>query len=63
MARRRHWRSGRIVLAAADGLNNKEIAVKVGICAATAGTWRNRFGGDSKHQNLFLEGISVYGYQ
>lgn len=33
----------RIVLAAADGLNNKEIAAKVGVCAATAGTWRNRF--------------------
>ena len=33
----------RIVLAAADGLNNKEIASKVGVCAATVGTWRNRF--------------------
>jgi len=33
----------RIVLAAAEGLNNKEIAVRVGVCAATAGTWRNRF--------------------
>ena len=33
----------RIVLAAADGLNNKEIAAKVGVCAVTAGTWRNRF--------------------
>jgi transposase len=33
----------RIVLAAADGLNNKEIAAKVGVCSATAGTWRNRF--------------------
>ena len=33
----------RIVLAAAAGLNNKEIAAKVGVCAATAGTWRNRF--------------------
>jgi transposase len=33
----------RIVLAAASGLNNKEIAVKVGVCATTAGTWRNRF--------------------
>ena len=32
----------RIVLAAASGLNNKEIAAKVGVCAATAGTWRNR---------------------
>jgi transposase len=30
----------RIVLAAAAGLNNKEIAAKVGVCAATAGTWR-----------------------
>ena len=33
----------RIVLAAAEGLDNKAIAAKVGICAATAGTWRNRF--------------------
>ena len=33
----------RIVLAAAAGLNNKEIAAKVGVCAVTAGTWRNRF--------------------
>ena len=33
----------RIVLAAASGLNNKDIASKVGVCAATAGTWRNRF--------------------
>lgn len=33
----------RIVLAAADGLNNKEIAAKVGVCTATVGTWRNRF--------------------
>src|SRR3974377_2536160 len=33
----------RIVLAAGAGLNNKEIAAKVGVCAATAGTWRNRF--------------------
>jgi transposase len=33
----------RIILAAASGLNNKEIAAKVGVCAATAGTWRNRF--------------------
>jgi transposase len=33
----------RIVLAAATGLNNKEIAAKVGVCAVTVGTWRNRF--------------------
>ena len=33
----------RIVLAAADGLNNKEIAAEIGVCAATAGTWRRRF--------------------
>jgi DNA-binding NarL/FixJ family response regulator len=26
----------RIVLAAADGFKNKEIAVKIGVCAATA---------------------------
>lgn len=33
----------RIVLAAASGLNNKEVALKVGVCAETVGTWRNRF--------------------
>ncbi len=33
----------RIILAAAEGLNNKEIAARVGVCAATVGTWRNRF--------------------
>jgi transposase len=32
-----------MVLAAADGFDNKAIAAKVGVCAATAGTWRNRF--------------------
>ena len=35
----------RIVLAAADGLTNKEIAAKLEMCAATVGTWRNRFAG------------------
>src|SRR3981189_3651561 len=33
----------RIVLAAAGGVKNKEIASKLGICTHTAGTWRNRF--------------------
>ncbi len=33
----------RIVLAAADGLTNKDIAAKLGVCAHTAGVWRNRF--------------------
>jgi transposase len=33
----------RIVLAASSGLNNKEAAAKIGVCAATVGTWRNRF--------------------
>ena len=33
----------RIVLAAARGLKNKEIAAKLGVCAHTVGTWRNRF--------------------
>jgi DNA-binding NarL/FixJ family response regulator len=32
----------RIVLAAASGLNNREIAAKVGVCAETAGTWCRR---------------------
>ncbi len=33
----------RIVLAAADGLTNKDIAAKLGVCAHTTGVWRNRF--------------------
>ncbi|KAB2919154.1 MAG: IS630 family transposase [Hyphomicrobiaceae bacterium] len=33
----------RIVLAAASGLMNKEIAAKIGVCKHTVGTWRNRF--------------------
>lgn len=36
----------RIVLAAANGLTNKEIAVKLGVCAHTAGVWRQRFARD-----------------
>jgi transposase len=38
MAERAH-----IVLAAASGLKNKEIAAKLDVCAHTVGTWRNRF--------------------
>src|SRR5215470_2867689 len=33
----------RIVLAAASGLNNKQIASKLGFCTHSVGTWRNRF--------------------
>src|SRR6266436_2761657 len=44
----------RIVLAASAGLNNKEIAAKVGVCAATAGTWRNRFA-ESRMDGLYDE--------
>jgi transposase len=44
----------RIVLAAAGGLNNKEIAAKVGLCAATVGTWRNRFA-ESRMDGLYDE--------
>ena len=33
----------RIVLACAEGLDNKAVAAKLGICAATVGTWRRRF--------------------
>ena len=36
----------RIVLAAASGLTNKEIAAKLDVCAHTAGTWRGRFARD-----------------
>ena len=34
----------RIVLAAADGLNNTEIAAQLGVNISTARRWRNRFG-------------------
>ncbi len=34
----------RIVLAAADGLNNTEIAARLGVDVSTARRWRNRFG-------------------
>lgn len=33
----------RVVLAAADGLTNKEIAKSVEFCSSTVGIWRNRF--------------------
>ena len=33
----------RIVLAAADGLLNREIAEQLGVCKHTVDTWRNRF--------------------
>lgn len=36
----------RIVLAAANGLTNKEIAAKLDVCAHTVGVWRNRFARD-----------------
>jgi len=44
----------RIVLAAAAGLYNKEIAAKVGVCAATTGTWRHRFA-QSRMDGLYDE--------
>jgi len=44
----------RIVLAAVDGLNNKGIASKVGMCAATVGTWRRRFA-DRRMEGLYDE--------
>ncbi|GAN82079.1 helix-turn-helix domain-containing protein [Acidocella aminolytica] len=36
----------RIVLAAAEGLTNKEIAMHLNVCAYTAGVCRNRFARD-----------------
>jgi len=36
----------RIVLAAASGLSNKEIAAKLDVCAHTVGVWRKRFAGE-----------------
>jgi hypothetical protein len=36
-------RRARVVLAAAKGLTNKEIAKDLGFCASTVGIWRNRY--------------------
>jgi transposase len=33
----------RIVLACAEGLDNKGVAARLGVCTATVGTWRQRF--------------------
>src|SRR5258706_4573516 len=44
----------RIVLAAAGGLMNKEIAEKLGVCNHTVGTWRNRFA-ESRLDGLYDE--------
>ena len=44
----------RIVLAAAEGLTNKDIAGKLGICAHTAGEWRKRSAG-SRLDGLYDE--------
>jgi transposase len=33
----------RIVLACAEGLDNKAVAARLGVCSATVGTWRSRF--------------------
>jgi transposase len=33
----------RIVLACAEGLDNQAVAARLGVCTATAGTWRGRF--------------------
>jgi len=46
----------RIVLAAADGLKNKEIVAKYAITADTARLWRNRW---VKLQDISLEDLSI----
>src|SRR4051794_15759456 len=33
----------RVVLACAEGWDNKAVAAKLGVCSATVGTWRRRF--------------------
>src|SRR5262245_4778939 len=33
----------RIILACADGASNTAVAERLGVCAATVGTWRSRF--------------------
>ena len=57
LARRRKTAQGlarraRIVLAAADGLENKAIVALVGTDASTVGKWRRRFADDSGHAPL-----------
>jgi transposase len=44
----------RIILSAADGLKNKEIGEKFGVCAHTVGRWRNRFA-DARMDGLYDE--------
>lgn len=46
----------RIVLAAADGLNNKEIVAKYAITADTTRLWRNRW---VKLQDISLDDLSI----
>ncbi len=46
----------RIILAAADGLKNKEIAAKYGITTDTVRLWRNRW---VKLQDILLEDLSI----
>ena len=46
----------RIVLAAADGLTNKEIVAKYSVTADTARLWRNRW---VKLQDLSLDDLSI----
>lgn len=43
----------RIVLACAEGLDNKQVAARLRVCAATVGTWRRRF------VERRLEGLAV----
>jgi transposase len=48
LARRHHAPQSEVsrakaVLGFAEGLSNKEVAARVGICSVTAGTWRKRF--------------------
>ena len=46
----------RIVLAAADGLRNKEIGEKLGVCAHSVGRWRNRFA-DARMDGLRVSAV------
>lgn len=46
----------RIVLAAAEGLKNKEIVAKYGVTADTVRLWRNRW---VKLQDIILEDLSI----
>ena len=51
-------RRARIVLAAAEGLENKEIAVRLEASADTAGKWRRRYAAEGVPPIYLIRGAS-----